>query len=46
MRDKLINIITSCDYFGITFNFHYKTKEKFRTITGGMAFFLFILKFS
>ena len=43
MRDKLINIITSCDYFGITFNFHYKTKEKFRTITGGMAFILFIL---
>ena len=43
MRDKLINIITSCDYFGVTFNFHYKTKEKFRTITGGMAFILFIL---
>ena len=43
IRDKLINIITSCDYFGVTFNFHYKTKEKFRTITGGMAFILFIL---
>ena len=43
MIDKLINIITSCDYFGVTFNFHYKTKEKFRTITGGMAFILFIL---
>lgn len=31
------------DYFGVQFNFHYKSKEKFYSATGGFIFIGFIL---
>ena len=43
MKKKIVQLIKSCDYFGVTFNFHYKTKEKFRSMTGGFIFILFLL---
>ena len=43
MKKRILNIIKNCDYFGIYFNFHYKTKEKFQSVTGGMVFLLFLL---
>ena len=43
MKKKIVQLIKSCDYFGVTFNFHYKTKEKFRSMTGGIIFILFLI---
>ena len=42
MKEKFLNLIKKCDYFGVTFNFHYKSKEKFRSVTGGVIFLLFL----
>jgi hypothetical protein len=42
MKEKCLNLIKKCDYFGVTFNFHYKSKEKFRSVTGGIVFLLFL----
>ena len=43
MRKKIKSLIKKCDYFGIQFNFHYKTKEKYHTFTGGVVFIIFIM---
>ena len=40
---KLTKLIKKCDYFGVQFNFHYKTHSKFHTVTGGFIFIIFIL---
>ena len=40
---KLTKLIKKCDYFGVQFNFHYKTHSKFHTVTGGCIFITFIL---
>ena len=40
---KLTKGIKKCDYFGVQFNFHYKTHSKFHTVTGGCIFIIFIL---
>lgn len=37
------SIFKHCDYFGVDFNFHYKTKDKYRTATGGFIFILFLI---
>ena len=37
------SIFKHCDYFGVDFNFHYKTKDKYRTATGGLIFMIFIM---
>ncbi len=42
MKKTILNIIKNCDYFGISFNFHYKSKEKFQSVTGGIVFLLFL----
>ena len=36
------SIFKNCDYFGVDFNFHYKTKDKYRTATGGLIFMTFL----
>ena len=43
MKKKIKSLIKKCDYFGIQFNFHYKTKEKYRTFTGGLVFLFFLM---
>jgi hypothetical protein len=43
MRKKIKSLIKKCDYFGIQFTFHYKTKEKYHTFTGGIVFIIFIM---
>jgi hypothetical protein len=43
MKKKLKNMIKACDYFGIQFNFHYKTKEKYHTYLGGIVFIIFVI---
>ena len=43
MKKKLKELIKHCDYFGVTFNFHYKTHEKFHSVTGGIIFIIFLL---
>ena len=42
MKQKILDIIKKCDYFGVSFNFHYKSKEKFSSVTGGLVFLLFL----
>ncbi len=37
------SIFKNCDYFGVDFNFHYKTKDKYRTATGGLIFMTFLI---
>ena len=36
-------LFKSFDYFGVHFNFHYKSKEKFYSETGGFIFLCFVL---
>lgn len=43
MKKKFKNFIKKCDYFGIQFNFHYKTKEKYHTFLGGTIFIIFVI---
>ncbi len=43
MKNKLKVFIKHCDYFGINFNFHYKTHEKFHSLTGGIIFLIFLI---
>ena len=43
MKKKFKNFIKKCDYFGIQFNFHYKTKEKYHTFLGGIIFIIFLI---
>lgn len=31
------------DYFGVQFYFHYKSKEKYHSLTGGIAFLIFLI---
>ena len=44
---SLLKKIKSClifmDYFGVKFNFHYKSNYNYRSITGGFIFIIFIL---
>jgi hypothetical protein len=40
---KLKSFLIFMDYFGVKFNFHYKSNYNYRSITGGIIFIIFIL---
>ena len=43
MKNKLREIFKKIDYFGVSFNFHYKTKEKYFSYSGGIIFLIYLL---
>ena len=43
MEKQFKDFLKTCDFFGTTFNFHYKTKEKYNSITGGVIFLIYLL---
>ena len=40
---KIRNFFKQFDYFGVQFNFHYKSQEKYSSATGGVAFLIFVV---
>ena len=43
MKNKLKSLLKKLDYFGVSFNFHYKTKEKYFSLSGGIIFSFYLL---
>ena len=43
MNRKIKNFFKKIDYFGVTFNFHYKTKEKYTSYSGGIVFLIYLI---
>ncbi len=43
MKNKFKELFKKIDYFGVSFNFHYKSKEKYFSLSGGIMFFIFLL---
>jgi hypothetical protein len=42
-NNKIGKVLKKIDYFGIQFNFHYKGRDKYNTILGGIAFIIFMM---
>ena len=42
-QDIVKRFFKSFDYFGVQFNFHYKSREKYHSATGGLIFLCFIV---
>jgi hypothetical protein len=43
MNRKIKNLFKTIDYFGVNFNFHYKTKEKYTSFSGGIVFLIYLI---
>ena len=43
MNRKIKNLFKTIDYFGVNFNFHYKTKEKYTSFSGGIVFLIYLM---
>ena len=43
MIKKVKKILKNFDYFAVRINFHYNSKKRYHSVTGGLIFFLFIL---
>ena len=40
---KLNKFFKKFDYFGVEFNFHYKSKDKYHSTTGGVSFLIYLI---
>ena len=43
IKCKLKKFFKNFDYFGVEFNFHYKSKDKYHSLTGGIAFLIYLI---
>ena len=43
MLKKIKNFLKKIDYFGVQFNFQYKSNDKYHTILGGIVFLIFMI---
>ena len=43
IKCKLKKFLKQFDYFGVEFNFHYKSKDKYHSLTGGIAFLIYLI---
>ena len=43
MNNKIKEFLKKFDYFGVNINFHYKSQDKYKSVTGGIIFILFII---
>ena len=43
MNKTIKNLIKKIDFFGVNFNFHYKTKEKYTSFSGGIVFLIYLM---
>ena len=43
IKCKLKKFFKNFDYFGVEFNFHYKSKDKYHSLTGGVAFLIYLI---
>ncbi len=43
IKCKLKKFFKQFDYFGVEFNFHYKSKDKYHSLTGGVAFLIYLI---
>ena len=43
IKCKLKKFFKRFDYFGVEFNFHYKSKDKYHSLTGGIAFLIYLI---
>ena len=43
LNKNIRKLLKKFDFFGVQFGFHYKSKSKFHTVTGGLFFIIFVI---